>query len=181
MLFTAKQHTKKQGVHGDYNKKLLDMFLEKFVDAMGKGKDGEVFWSVVGCTDNDARERYALDRQMEGLYLLLCLFHIWQAWRTSLNSSLQSIPKGNSRKEVWSRLAQVVLNLLCNVGEYKEVVKLYNAEVRHWKAKGTKKATAMEKKQSTAALKFLTYFQSYVSSKDVWVAWSPAGAAEAAC
>ena len=102
MLFTAKQHTKKQGVHGDYDKKLLDMLLEKFVDAMGKGKDGEVFWSVVGCTDDDARERYALDWQMEGIYLLLCLFHIWQVWRTSLNSSLQSIPKGVSWKEVRS-------------------------------------------------------------------------------
>ncbi len=41
---------------------------------------GEVFEIQVGNTDNDACECKVLAVNWPGVFLLLCTFHVWQAW-----------------------------------------------------------------------------------------------------
>jgi hypothetical protein len=98
MLFTACDSTK--AVHADYDTVVLDWLLHLFKKGIGKNELGEEFCISVGNTDNDSRERTALTNTWPGIFLLLCIFHVWQAWRNGLNRFLTCIPKGETRQSV---------------------------------------------------------------------------------
>ncbi|KAJ7750580.1 hypothetical protein B0H16DRAFT_1842673 [Mycena metata] len=51
---------------------------------MGTNEVGEEFEVMVGSTDNDPRERSGLNKTWSLILLLLCIFHVWQAWRNGL-------------------------------------------------------------------------------------------------
>lgn len=59
---------------------------------MGKSSEGEDFDIKVVLTDNDLHERNALAQVYPDVLLLLCRFHITQAWRNALNHKLRVIP-----------------------------------------------------------------------------------------
>ncbi|KAF8054956.1 hypothetical protein FPV67DRAFT_1568228 [Lyophyllum atratum] len=175
MMFTARKHAK--ATHADYDTKVLDNLLAS--ESMGKNEAGEAFEISVGNTDNDTWECTALAKNWGNILLILCLFHVWQAWRNGLNKSLRSIPRGDGRKQVRDRLGKFLMRLLKDIDTHANAVAEYDAELRHWQ-QVQKKRHALSKTQANAAIKFLAYLKSYIALESYWVSWSPAGAIEAA-
>ncbi|KAK7014180.1 hypothetical protein R3P38DRAFT_3322138 [Favolaschia claudopus] len=169
-LFSAKPEAK--AVHADHNTALLQKLLGEWKKGMGRYEAGEDFEIAVGNTDNDARERTALQETWAAIMLLLCMFHVWQAWRNGLIKHLRGIPKGEDREEVRQRLGKFLMRLLKDIDIYEDAVAHYNAEICYFKAL-TAKRTALQKQQGNAGLSFLSYFQSYLKLRDFWLAWQP--------
>ncbi|PBK84305.1 hypothetical protein ARMGADRAFT_1037233 [Armillaria gallica] len=177
LLFSARKDAK--AVHADYNGELLTHLLERFKSGLGTNSHGETFDIRVGNTDNDVCERKALTENWPSIFLLLCIFHVWQAWRNGLNKNLRSIPKGEAWKTVRLQIALALMKLLKEVDEYDEAKKIYQ-DKRHYFAKLSKKHDRISKLQGKAGTAFLDYFDSYNSLQSYWKSWSPAGAKEAA-
>jgi hypothetical protein len=178
IIFTAKREAK--AVHADYNTEILDEGLRHFKDGMGRNTEGEVFNIAIGITDNDLRERNALDKNFPAIFLLLCMFHVMQAWRNRLNQDLSAIPQGENRQAVRSRLWRLLYKLIRDISDYSAATTLFNNERAYYKDLGKSGSTPMAKKQSKAALKFLNYLAGYLQSEVYWRSWSPAGPIEAA-
>ncbi|KAK7050167.1 hypothetical protein R3P38DRAFT_3306410 [Favolaschia claudopus] len=177
MLFTAKKDAK--AVHADYNKELLKDLLCKWKSGMGVNEKGESFDARVAATDNDARERFGLRENWEEVWLLLCIFHVWQAWRNGLNKYLRAIPKGPDRKSIRTRLAKFLMRLLKEINIYEDAITAYNIELDEFKRIGRTRSE-IAKTQSKAAIGFLTYLQGYLKVREIWQCWSLAGAEKAA-
>lgn len=177
LIFTAKKETK--AVHADYDKTLLDEQLGLWKKGMGKNKAGKAFTPFVANTDNDTRERYALQQHWEHILLLLCMFHVWQCWRNGLNKHLCVIPKGEHRQKICSRLGRFLMRLLKDISKYEDALAAHNTELTYFKGLSKSKDTT-QKKQGQGSLAFLTYLQSYLKVHDFWHSWSVAGAMEAA-
>ncbi|KAJ7763028.1 hypothetical protein B0H16DRAFT_1661803 [Mycena metata] len=175
MMFTAKKETK--AVHADDDKVLLEGLLKLWKTDMGTNAAGEEFESFVGSTDNDPRERHGLRKNWTAIILLLCLFHVWQAWRNALNRYLRVITKGPERQFIRSHLAKFLMKLLKEINNYDDAITAYNAQVLHFKTLAKSRAG---KDQSKGALAFLTYLQAYLKVRDFWKSWSLAGVDEAA-
>ncbi|KAF8880971.1 hypothetical protein BD779DRAFT_1675636 [Infundibulicybe gibba] len=141
---------------------------------MGTNDAGEAFEISIGNTDNDPRERAALSANWPNIFLILCMFHVWQAWRNGLNRFLKSVPKGDGRKEVRKRLGRLLMRLLKTTTEHTEALEDYANEIAHFKQL-RKQRSPLKRKQAVAALKFLVYLKSYVENKSYWMSWSPAG------
>ncbi|KAK6988928.1 hypothetical protein R3P38DRAFT_2803880 [Favolaschia claudopus] len=177
MLFTAKKDAK--AVHADYNKELLADLLQKWKEGMGKNEEGESFDVKVAATDNNTRERFGLRQNWPEVLLLLCIFHVWQAWRNGLNKYLRAIPKGPDRRSVRTRLAKFLMRLLKEIDIYEDAINAYKTELEDFKKLGRTR-TAIAKTQSKAAIAFLTYLQGYLKAHEMWQSWSLAGAKKAA-
>lgn len=74
--------------------------LGKFKEGLGLNKQGENISFKVAQTDMDTREHAALQEHWPAIILLLCIFHVWQAWKNALTTKLRKIPKGDARKAV---------------------------------------------------------------------------------
>ncbi|KAI0700325.1 hypothetical protein BC835DRAFT_1412129 [Cytidiella melzeri] len=137
-LFTAKE--KHTAVHASYDSTVLEKFLFQFRAAMGKNDLGEDFEFAVGMTDINPREHRALRSQWPSMFLMMCLFHMSQAWRNTLNKHLYVIPKGNPRKQVHKRLgkAQGALLFLIYLQDYLKE----RAFWRSWSAASAEEASA---------------------------------------
>jgi len=77
ILFTALKHAK--ATHASYDGAILEELLQKWKDGMGVNEENEAFEICVGNTDNDTRERNALQGTWLSIHLILCLFHTWQS------------------------------------------------------------------------------------------------------
>ncbi|KAF9552532.1 hypothetical protein CPC08DRAFT_646787 [Agrocybe pediades] len=176
ILFTARKSAK--ATHADYNTALLERLLRSFKEKMGTNPDGEAFCISVGNTDNDPRERTALTSNWPDISLLLCMFHIWQAWRNMLNRKLRSVPQGDERQQVRKSLGKLVMELLKDITEHTAALNRLRDEISHWE-KISRKRNTSSKCQSAAALSFLEYLRSYVENEAYWLSWSPRGAIEA--
>ena len=177
MMFTARETAK--ATHADYNTALLNRLLGIFKAKMGRNDQNEELDIKVGLTDNDVRERAALSLNWTGTFLLLCIFHIWQAWRNALNRSLRAVSQGDTRQAVRKRLGSLLMSLLKDITSHDEARILYEEEVTYWK-RIERKRDPMSKLQGTSALQFLTYLKTYLENEAYWLSWSPAGAIEAA-
>jgi len=78
IIFTAQDSAKV--THADYNTAVLEHLLGLFKKGIGKNDKGEDFYISIGNTDNDICEQVALSQNWPGIFLLLCIFHVWQAW-----------------------------------------------------------------------------------------------------
>ncbi|KAF8152258.1 hypothetical protein B0H34DRAFT_677651 [Crassisporium funariophilum] len=165
MMFTARERAR--ATHSDYNVRLLTCLLNLYKAKMGQNDLGKEFDISIGNTDNDSWERKALLANWKGMFLLLCMFHVWQAWQNGLNKSLRPVPKGNGRQTIRTWIGKFL------------ALELYSEEQDYWKKEG-KKWSKATKCQSKAALDFPAYLRSYVKQRDYWMSWSPAGAIEAA-
>jgi len=177
IMFTARETAK--ATHADYDTALLDRLLGIFKQKLGSDEHGEEIDFSIGNTDNDPRECTSLSKHWPGILLLLCMFHIWQAWRNMLNRRLQPIPKGEQRQLVRKRLGKLLMDLLKEISEHAAAMKRFTEEVDHWKKVGRKR-DASSKCQGLAALDFLSYIKTYIENEAYWISWSPAGAIEAA-
>ena len=109
ILFSAQEHSK--ATHADYNTRILTELLQQFKDGMGRNEAGEEFEIRVGITDNDVHERNALSTVWPNIHLLLCMFHVWQAWRNRLNRCVSRVPDGPDRKDIRKHLASFMMQL----------------------------------------------------------------------
>ncbi|KAF9469145.1 hypothetical protein BDZ94DRAFT_1303652 [Collybia nuda] len=158
IIFTAKPGTK--AIYADYDTKLIHFLLEKWRQGLGKNESGSDFRYLkvyAAMTDNDSQERTVLQDIWPGILLILCMFHIWQAWRNSLNKHLRVIPKGDNQ-----------------ITQYPNAIAAYNAELDYFKAL-TKKPNAISKAQGKGGLAFLNYLGSYLQVRSFWLSWSKAG------
>jgi hypothetical protein len=176
-MFTARKEAK--ATHAEYNGALLEDLLRRWKDGMGKNEAGETFCVSIATTDNDPRERHALQVNWPDSFLVLCMFHTYQAWRNGLNKHLRVIPKGVSRQQIRRRLGGFLMRLLRHVTVYEEAVTEYNTEVTFFKNLGQER-TQLAKKMSKGGLAFLAYFNSYLKLRSFWLSWSKAGIIEAA-
>ena len=175
--FTARKST--TAAHADYNSELLEDLLCKWKHGMGKNPaDGSDFNIRVVLTDNDIRERKALSKVYPNAMLLLCRFHITQAWRNALNRKLRVIPRGDDRQKTRCFLVEFLLELLKDVYHFEDAVELYNKQLARFQELA-KKSDSLSQKMSQGGLAFLSYFHTYIKMKDFWRAWSPAGFFEA--
>jgi hypothetical protein len=120
IMFTARESAK--ATHADYDTAILDRLLGIFKQKLGSDEHGEEIDFSIGNTDNDPRERTSLSKHWPGILLLLCMFHIWQAWRNMLNRRLQPIPKGEQRQLVRKRLGKLLMDLLKEISEHTTAV-----------------------------------------------------------
>ncbi|KAF6747490.1 hypothetical protein DFP72DRAFT_1149006 [Ephemerocybe angulata] len=169
MIFTAKKEAK--AVHADYNQALLDRLLGLFKEKMGLNEKGEAFEIAVASTDNDTRERYALNKNFPGVLLLLCMFHVLQCWRNQVNRSLVTIPKGPARAEIRSRIWTLLMKLIRDISDYATATSLFNSELAFFRTLAQRGTTPLQKKQSKAGIHFLNYLHSYLSVEDYWRSW----------
>ncbi|KAJ7438106.1 hypothetical protein B0H11DRAFT_1612261, partial [Mycena galericulata] len=176
-LFSAKPQAK--AVHADYNGPLLEKLSGEWKLGMWKNEAGEEVDIAVGSTDNDARERHALQATWRLILLLLCMFHVWQAWRNGLIKHLRGVPKGDEREDVRQRLGKFLMRLLKEIDVYEDAVAEYNTELRYFKKLAAKRNN-LDKQKGKAGLAFLAYLQSYLKMREFWMSWSVAGAQAAA-
>ena len=127
IIFMPKKDAK--AGHASYDGPLLCDLLQQWVNRMGTNDAGETFDLRVGMTDNDTRERFALTQIWPNSLLLLCVFHIWQAWRNGMNHYLSCIPKGEARQEVRGQLGQFLMRLLKNITDYPTALNAYNQQI----------------------------------------------------
>ena len=176
-LFTARREA--QATHADYDGALLQRLLHRWKVGMGKNSAGEEFSILVANTDNDHRERHALESNWPDVFLVLCLFHTYQAWRNGLNKHLRIIPQGLPRQQTRRRLGRFLMRLLQEINEYDDAVLAYNDEVKYFKDI-SKQRTALARKVSKGGLAFLSYLRNYIKLESFWLSWSKAGAVRAA-
>ncbi|KAJ6557769.1 hypothetical protein B0H19DRAFT_945764 [Mycena capillaripes] len=176
-LFSTKPEAK--AVHADYNGPLLKKMLGDWKEGMGTNDAGKEFDISVGNTDNDPRERHGLQGNWVLILLLLCMFHVWQAWRNALAKHLRGIPKGEDREEIRQRLGKFLMHLLKEIGVYEDAIGAYNVELRYFK-KLASSPDELNKQKGKAGLAFLAYLQSYLKVRDFWLSWLIAGVQEAA-
>ncbi|KIJ16187.1 hypothetical protein PAXINDRAFT_11227 [Paxillus involutus ATCC 200175] len=177
ILFMARKEAK--AVHTDYNGKVLEDLLMQWKAGMDKNKHGEAFEMCIANTDNDARERLALRANWKDVFLILCHFHTWQAWRNGLNRSLRVVPK-DERQLVRHRLAKFLMKLLKDITIYETAVTLYNKELQYFKNAMDNTHDPLVKARAKGGLAFFAYFQDYLKSQAWWLSWSPGGVIEAA-
>lgn len=77
-LFSALTGT--QATHAGYDTDILTELLGEWVRTMGKDKQGKLFCPKVAITDTDVKERGALLKIWSSIFLLLCKFHVRNAW-----------------------------------------------------------------------------------------------------
>ncbi|KAL1756899.1 hypothetical protein FB107DRAFT_210336 [Schizophyllum commune] len=176
IIFTARKHAR--AVHADYDTEVLTRLYGLFKTRLGKNSDGEEIQFRVAVTDMDPRERHALQHHWPAVYLLICVFHVRQAWRNALNKFLRSIPAVEDRKEVRARLSRFLVELIKTEMTYDDVKDAYNEEWEYFRVLATSRVP-MRRSQGDAAIAFLTYLKSYVISEAYWASWSLDGAAEA--
>ncbi|KAG6379017.1 hypothetical protein JVT61DRAFT_11439 [Boletus reticuloceps] len=145
ILFTARKDAK--AVHADYNSKLLEDLLGHWKRGMGKNTCSEEFSVSVAITDNDTRKRFALKATWDGVFLILCRFHTWQAWWNGLNRSLQLVPN-HKQHVLHQRLAKLLMKLLKDITTYETAITSYNEELLYFKnVKQTVHEPLIQKKQ----------------------------------
>ena len=178
IMFTPKKDAK--AGHASYDRPLLSELLKRWKVQMGTNVHGEEFDMRVGNTDNDTHERFALQQNWTLIFLLLCMFHSWQAWRNGLNRNLGCVPKGDARKAVRSHLGKFLMRQLKEITDYSEAIDAYNQELAYFRSLGTRGNNAIDMKKSQGGLAFLAYFKTYLNLRSFWMSWSKAGAVEAA-
>ncbi|KAI0687305.1 hypothetical protein C8Q76DRAFT_698787 [Earliella scabrosa] len=161
-----------KGVHGDYTKELLQTILQHWAEAMGTNNAGEQFTPRLGITDNDIRERHALATIWPGISLLLCMYHIWQAWRLALTRSLAGTPKGNAMIGDPDCACQILHAV--DITMFPEAVAAYTKEYSAYK-KLARDQAPVRKLQAEGAIKFLTYLSTFLATKKYWLQWSCGG------
>ncbi|KAL1698226.1 hypothetical protein EV121DRAFT_218494, partial [Schizophyllum commune] len=82
IIFTARKHAR--AVHADYDTEILTRLYGLFKTRLGKNSDGEEIQFSIAVTDMDSRKRHALQHHWPAVYLLICVFHVWQAWCNAL-------------------------------------------------------------------------------------------------
>jgi hypothetical protein len=178
IVFTPKKDAK--AGHASYDGALLKDLLNRWRVGMGTNADGEEFDIRVGNTDNDLHERFALGKIQPDVFLILCMFHTWQAWRNGLNCYLRCIPIGTARKEIRSRLGRFLMRLFKEITDYPTAIMAYNQELTFFRSLATPGNSEINKKKSQGGLAFLVYLKMYLNLKSFWMSWSKAGILEAA-
>ncbi|KAK0480412.1 hypothetical protein EDD18DRAFT_1113512 [Armillaria luteobubalina] len=131
LIFTATKDA--NTVYTDYGTAIILELLKKMKEGLGQNKVGEFIHFFVATIDMDPHENKALTTNHPGIFILICIFHVWQAWRNELTHFLCQVPKGDMHQT------------------------LYNSEVTYF-ATLAQSHDPIEKKQASRAQSFLAYF-----------------------
>ncbi|TRM61181.1 hypothetical protein BD626DRAFT_406215 [Schizophyllum amplum] len=178
IMFTARKYVK--AVHADYDTEVLSRLYGLFKSKLGKNSAGDEIEFTAAITDMDPRERHALRHHWPDSFLLICIFHVRQAWRNALTKYLRSVPAGDDRKKVRVKLSRFLVELIRTDMTYTDVVEQFNEEWYDFHALAVSDIAADQIK-GEAGIKFLLYLKrGYMNTEADWKPWSLAGAAEVA-
>ena len=171
IIFTPKKDAK--AGHALYDGQLLWDLVQQWVDGMGRNDAGETFELRVGMTDNDTREGFALSEIWPESTLLLCMFHVWQAWRNGLNCYLSCILKGDARQEIRTRFGRFLMQLLKEIADYPMVLIAYRPGGPILPVSQSPWQWSSESEEGKRWSRIL------LSLEGFWLLWSKAGIVEA--
>jgi hypothetical protein len=116
IIFTTHADTK--AIHVNYDTALMEKLISLYIKGLGTNSHSGQFCPSIAVTNYNKCKQYALVIHFPNFMLLICLFHIWQAWHNTLNKHLWSVPKGKDQQHVCKCLATFSLQLLKEVTDY---------------------------------------------------------------
>lgn len=158
---------------GGYNKEIIARLLTGWKNSMGL-RNGEAFRPAVAITDTDVKERGALADVFPGIWLLICKFHLRQAWKNHLNhvmkgtSPLHQTLRGRLKRLAQSLVESTVIETACGL------ILAERSTLETIREK-TKFATVVGQ-----AMAHLDYLSSYWMREAFWRSWSDFGRQTAA-
>ncbi len=172
IIFTAQNKTK--AVHANYNTALLTHLLERYRAGMGVNAEGLMIMFRIAMLDMNPCKFDGLSTNFDLIFILICIFHVWQAWRNGLTKYLGSVSKGEPRQDVRKQLGNFLICLMRDIVNYNEACQLYNNKISFFTVL-SRNHNITSRKQGIGALSFLAYFKRYVKTYNDWLPWSPAG------
>ncbi|KIJ29355.1 hypothetical protein M422DRAFT_269311 [Sphaerobolus stellatus SS14] len=171
LMFSAPSGNKQTS--SGYNTEILTKLLQKWredVERFGKRS----FEVLVVITDTDMKERGALLNVFPHIWLLICLFHIWQSWRNHRNKVL----RGNSPAlmNIKARLGRLETELI-HTTVFVFALQIIDTE------RQVLTAMIQHGENSSAAergIVHLDYLLSFWMKEDLWRSWSDFGCHAAA-
>jgi hypothetical protein len=130
IIFTACMDMK--AIHVDYDTALMEKLIRLYVNGMGTNLRSKKFSPSIAITNYNKYEQHTLVTHFSKINLLICLFHIWQAWCNVLNKHLQTIPKGKDQQHVCKHLVTFALWLLKEITDHNKAIAAHEAKVAHW-------------------------------------------------
>ncbi|KIJ47382.1 hypothetical protein M422DRAFT_248771 [Sphaerobolus stellatus SS14] len=175
LLFSAPAGS--QATHAGYDTEILTELLGEWHKSLGKGVEGTNFAPKVAITDTDTKERGALITIWPALFLLLCKFHVRNAWA---NRRKMLIKMGTvmvfAKQQVVSRLRSLDQSLILTT-DFKTAQDLVEGERRYLTMMLTDTDTSCT---AQSGLEYLEYLGNNWLSLELWRSWSQAGRNEAA-
>ncbi|KAJ6573241.1 hypothetical protein B0H10DRAFT_2349038 [Mycena sp. CBHHK59/15] len=170
LLFSAPTGNRQSS--SGYNTEILTKLLRKWADSLNKcaplyGRAGVIFKPLSAITDTDLKERGALIAIWVDIWLLICRFHLRQAWRNHRNKLLKG------KKQVYidlkHRMNSVELALVATqtISEARE---LLEAERQVMVGLSAEHPRAARK-----ATEHINYLDSYWTTDNLWPSWSDYG------
>ncbi|KIJ39177.1 hypothetical protein M422DRAFT_258067 [Sphaerobolus stellatus SS14] len=175
LLFSAPSGS--QATHAGYDTDILAELLRAWASDLGKGPQGASFAPKVVITDTDTKERGALIIVWPSIFLLLCKFHVRNAWA---NKRKTLIKMGTvmvfEKEQVMSRLRALDHSLIVTE-DYKAAQELVQKERSYLSMMLTNPDATSAAKSGQEYLDYLvkTWF-----SKELWQSWSQHGRNQAA-
>ncbi|KIJ44456.1 hypothetical protein M422DRAFT_252061 [Sphaerobolus stellatus SS14] len=170
LLFAAPAGS--QATHAVYNTDIITELLREWVQALGKGPQDATFCPKVAITDTATKERGALIAIWPAIFLLLCKFHVRNAWA---NKRKNLIKMGTimvfAKEQVTSRLRLLDQSLIASE-DYKLAQDLIQQERNYLTVMSTDPDTAFTAK---SGLEDIDYRVKTWFSKELWQSWSQHG------
>ncbi|KIJ36909.1 hypothetical protein M422DRAFT_260533 [Sphaerobolus stellatus SS14] len=176
LLFSAPSGS--QATHAGYDTNILIELLREWVQALGEGTEGTEFRPKVAITDTDTKERGALIVVWPSIFLLLCKFHVRNAWANRRKTLIKmSTPALDfPKQQVVSRLRSLDQSLIIS-DQYNTAKALVQQERAYLSMMQTDPETASAAK---SGLEYLDYLIKNWFSEELWRSWSQYGRNEAA-
>ncbi|GJE99092.1 SWIM zinc finger family protein [Phanerochaete sordida] len=185
-LFSAPMENKQTS--GGYNTEILTAMLSAWKTSLGS-RNGQVFEPRVAITDTDLKERGALIAVFPHVHLLICQFHLRQAFK---NHRAKAV-KGSSADHVLirSRLKRLEDQLVATE-DHPTALKLIAEERRFLEAlkdpepesnaenPARRSAPSPTGQAAVGGLSHVHYLESYWLKEDLWFSWARAGRLAAA-
>ncbi|OJT03174.1 hypothetical protein TRAPUB_6250, partial [Trametes pubescens] len=166
-----------QQTSSGYNTAILTKLLSQWKTSLGT-RNGQAFAPHVAITDTDPKERGALLHVFPDIWLLICKFHLRQAWRNHRSRVIKGTTA--THIDIRSHMQQLEVALLGST-EYSQATALIAGERDVLTAVASALDSGAPKQGAiTGALAHLDYFASYWLAGNLWQSWSEHGRRTAA-
>ncbi|KZS86492.1 hypothetical protein SISNIDRAFT_420811, partial [Sistotremastrum niveocremeum HHB9708] len=153
--------------HSGYDTTILKDLLKVWVDQLGT-RGGESFNPYVVITDTNTRERGALLDIWPSVTLLLCKFHVRQAWKNQRNQQMKKIKDSHWKQQAISLLHNLERDLLAST-DFETASKILMD--RHTEC--NKLLWEKDRQSQGEAMgEYLLYLRSTWMKEPLWRSWS---------
>ncbi|KAI8974268.1 hypothetical protein BD414DRAFT_517646 [Trametes punicea] len=159
-----------------YDTNILEKLLSRWRASLGTCND-QAFTPRVAITDTDLKERGALLRVFPAIWLLICKFHLRQAWRNHRTRVLKGTTALHT--DLRARLQQLELTLL-KTTDHAEATQLIINEQQVLSKAQCDTPIADDVAAISGARAHLEYLVGYWLSDSLWKSWSEYGRQTAA-